>query len=76
MIFVGRGWAVSLVIGNCPDVADPKKPDETSVAFVGPEIPVVEPGTGKPVEGRPVTAVVGIDKVSLAGMPVGVGTSV
>lgn len=76
VILVGSGWAVSVVTGNCPNVAEPTKPDEISVALVGPEMPVVDPGAGDRFEGKPVIAVVGIERVSLAGMPVGVGTSV
>jgi hypothetical protein len=57
-------------------VAEPTKLDEISVALVGPEMPVVGFGAGRRVEGKPVFAVVGIERVSLAGMPVGDGTSV
>jgi hypothetical protein len=64
------------MIGNCPDVADPTKPDGTFVAFVGPEIPVVEPGAGRPFKGRSVAAKVEVERVSLAGIPVCVGTSI
>jgi hypothetical protein len=64
------------MIGSCPDVADPTKPDGTFVAFVGPEIPVVEPGAGRLFKGRSVAAKVEVERVSLAGIPVCVGTSV
>ena len=76
VILVGSGWAVSVVIGNCPNVAEPTKLVEISVALVGPEMPVVGFGAGRRVEGKPVFVVVGIERVSLAGMPVGDGTSV
>jgi hypothetical protein len=76
VILVGSGWAVSVVTGNCPNVAEPTKPDEISVALVSPEMPVVDPKVGGRVEGKPVIAVIEIERVSLAGMLIGVGTSV